>query len=58
MNDLPLKPGQVYNVRLVDLFLQRHLRGADVNDPKIQHRLLDERNGTVALTFDFSRGPD
>jgi hypothetical protein len=31
LNDLPLKPGRVYNVRPVDLFLQRHLRGADVN---------------------------
>ncbi|MGH9504535.1 MAG: POTRA domain-containing protein [Terriglobales bacterium] len=58
LNDLPLKPGQVYNVRLVDLFLQRHLRTADVNDPTILHRLLDERNGTVALTFDFRSKPE
>jgi len=56
LNDLPLTPGHVYNVRLVDLFLRRHLPGVDVNDPRIQHRSLDERNGTVALTFDFSRG--
>jgi outer membrane protein insertion porin family len=58
LNDLPLKPGQVYNVRLIDLFLQRHLRGTDVNDPKFQHRLLDERKGTVALTFDFRSKPE
>ena len=58
LNDLPLKPGQVYNVRLVDLFLRRHLPGADVYDPRIQRRLLDERSGTVALIFDFRSWPE
>jgi hypothetical protein len=54
LNDLPLTKGQVYNVRLVDQFLRKHLpAGADVNDPRTQQRSLDERNGTVALTFDF-----
>jgi len=53
LNDLLLTRGQVYNVRLVDRFLRRHLPGVDVNDWKIQQRVLDERNGTVALTFDF-----
>lgn len=53
LNDLPLTKGDVYNVRLVNQFLQKHLPGADVNDPRIQERSLDERNGTVALTFDF-----
>ena len=53
LNDLPLTKGQIYNVRLIDLFLRKHLPGADVNDPRIQQRSLDERNGTVALTFDF-----
>jgi outer membrane protein assembly factor BamA len=53
LNDLLLTKGQVYNVRLVNLFLRKHLPGADVNDPRIQQRSLDERNGTVALTFDF-----
>ena len=54
--DLRLIPGHVYNVRFVDAFLRRHLPGTDVNDPRIQQRFLDERNGTVALTFDFNRG--
>jgi len=54
LNDLPLTRGQVYNVRLVNQFLRKHLRGIDVNNPKVQQRVLDERNGTVALTFDFS----
>ena len=53
LNDLPLTRGQVYNVRLVDLFLRKHLPGANVNDPRIQQRSLDERNGTVAVTLDF-----
>jgi len=58
LNDLSLKPGQIYNVRLVDLFLRKHLPGADVNDPKIQHRSLNERDGTVALTFNFGSNPE
>jgi len=53
LNDLALTPGQIYNERLVELFLQKCLPGADVSNLKIEHRLLDERNGTVALTFDF-----
>jgi outer membrane protein assembly factor BamA len=58
LNDLALTPGQAYDVRLIELFLRKHLPGADVNDPNIQHRQLDERNGTVALTFDFRSCPD
>lgn len=53
LSDLALTKGQVYNIRLIDSFLRKHLPGADVNDPRIQQRSLDERNGTVALTFDF-----
>lgn len=59
LNDLALKPGQIYNVRLVDLFLRKHLAGADVNDPNIQQQVLNEPDGKVALTFDFrSRADD
>jgi outer membrane protein insertion porin family len=58
LNDLALKPGQIYNVRLIELFLRKHLPGADVNDPNVQRRLLDERNGKVALTFDFRSCPN
>jgi hypothetical protein len=53
LNDLPLTRGQVYNVRLVNLFLRKHLPAADVNDPRILQLSLDGRNGTVALSFDF-----
>jgi len=58
LNDLALTPGQAYDVRLIELFLRKHLPGADVNDPNIQRRQFDERNGTVALTFDFRSCPD
>jgi hypothetical protein len=58
LNDLALTPGQIYNARLVELFLRKHVPVADVNDPNVQRRLLDERNGTVALTFDFRNCPD
>jgi hypothetical protein len=58
LHDLLLTKGQVYNVRLVNLFLRKHLPGADVNDPNVQQRVLDERNGTVALTFDFRSGTE
>jgi outer membrane protein assembly factor BamA len=57
LNDLALTPGQAYNVRLVETFLRQHLPGANVNDPNIQGRFLDERKGTVALTFDFRSCP-
>jgi outer membrane protein insertion porin family len=53
LDDFLLKPGQVYNVRLVDQFLRKHLPDVNVNDPRIQQRLLDEQKGTVALSFDF-----
>ncbi len=58
LNDLALMPGQIYNVRLVELFLRKHLPGAEVNDSNIQHRVLNERDGTVALTFDFRSHPN
>jgi outer membrane translocation and assembly module TamA len=58
LNDLALKPGQIYNVRLVQLFLRKHLPRAEVNNPNIQHLLVNERDGTVALTFDFRSRPD
>jgi outer membrane protein insertion porin family len=58
LNDLALRPGQIYNLRLVELFLRKHLPGADVNDPNIEHRLLNEQDGTVALTFDVRSRPN
>ena len=47
--------GQVLNVRLINLFslLRKHLPDADVNDPRVRQRSLDEQNGMAELTFDF-----
>jgi outer membrane protein insertion porin family len=53
LKDLPLKPGQIYNVQLVERFLYKHLPGAVVHDPNIQKLALDERAGRVAITLDF-----
>jgi Surface antigen variable number repeat len=58
LKDLALKPGQIYNVRLVELFLRKHLPGANVNDLNIQHQVFNERDGTVALTFNFPSHPN
>jgi hypothetical protein len=49
--------GQIYNERLVELFLQKDFPEVDPDDPRIQQRALDERSGTVALTFDFRQCP-
>jgi outer membrane translocation and assembly module TamA len=58
LKDLPLKPGEVYNLRLIDQFLRRHLPNVDVKDPRVQKCFLDEQRGTVALTFDFRNRTD
>ncbi len=55
LQDLLLKPGQIYNGRLVELFLKREHGSlpsdCECNDrPSLQ---LDERAGLVTLTFDF-----
>lgn len=57
LKDMPLKPGQVYNLALIEQFLRKHLPDVGVNDPRTL-RLLDERKGTVALTFDFRNRTD
>jgi hypothetical protein len=55
--EMALKPGDVYNQRLVDLFLQRSVprlpADASLEPPfKLQ---LNEEAGTVAITYDFRR---
>jgi hypothetical protein len=57
LEGLALRRGQVYNVRLIELFLREYLPEADVHDPTLQRRWLDEKMGTVALTFDFRHCP-
>lgn len=54
LNDLVLKPGQIYNARLVQQFLDRHAPGLGVGDPNVQHLKLDERRGLVDVTLDLA----
>jgi surface antigen-like variable number repeat protein len=53
--DLLLKPGDVYNQRLANRFVESHASLLPTNsspDSRI-HLKLDEKSGTVAVTFDF-----
>jgi outer membrane protein assembly factor BamA len=54
LNDMPLKPGDIYNTRLVQLFLNRQMPGVDVYDPNVQHLDFDEKRRVVAITLDLS----
>jgi hypothetical protein len=59
LEDSLLKPGKVYDQRLVDLFWQEHASSLATDaspDSRIDLRL-DERAGTVAVTFDFRTCP-
>ena len=53
--DLPIKPGDVYNLRLAEFFLEK--RGADTAPESGIQLRLDERAGTAALTFDLRHCP-
>jgi outer membrane protein assembly factor BamA len=55
LEDSLLKPGKVYDQRLVDLFWQEHASSlpTDASPDSRIHLQLDERAGTVAITFDL-----
>jgi outer membrane protein insertion porin family len=55
LKDFPLKPGDLYNGRYLDLFLSRHhsLMSDDGSGDPRYLRQLDEETGTVAITFDL-----
>jgi outer membrane protein assembly factor BamA len=55
MKDLLLKPGDVYDQRLVDQFLQEHASLLPIAAPpdSLIDLQLDERAGSVAITYDF-----
>ena len=59
LQDLPIKPGQIYNGRLVGLFWERHpeLLLADATPSSKTILRLDEKNGALAVTFDLRRCP-
>lgn len=55
--DMILKPGDIYNQRLMELFLERctsHLPAYASFEPRYQLHT-DETVGTVAMTYDFRR---
>ena len=59
LKDLALKPGEVYNEKLADLFLLTEgpwLPSGASPESRI-HLALNERAGTVALAFDFAPCP-
>jgi hypothetical protein len=58
--DLLLKPGDVFNQRLANLFVESHasLMPTDSSPDSRIHLKLDEKSGTVAVAFDFRRCPD
>lgn len=53
LQDIPLKVGQIYDARLVDLFWKRHPEFVpiDASASSATHLELDERKGTVAITL-------
>jgi len=55
--DLLIKPGDVYNQRLVKLFLEEHdsLLPTDASSERRFDLRLDERTATVEITYDFRR---
>ena len=59
LKDMQLNPGKVYDQRLVDLFLEKIIPSgpSDASRKSRVHQQLDERAGTVAITFDFRPRP-
>jgi len=59
LKDLLLKRGDIYDQRLIELFLQKleFLRPGDSPSPSLVQRRLDEQVATVAITFDFRQCP-
>jgi TonB family protein len=56
--DLPIKPGDVYNRRLAEVFLAKRGFAPDAAPDSGIRWQLDERAGTAALTFDLRHCPD
>lgn len=53
-SDLPFKPGEIVNTRLIELFL---LKEEAVRHRRIYFPQLDDQRGTVALTYDLRQCP-
>jgi outer membrane protein assembly factor BamA len=59
LKDSPLKPGDIYNQKLADLFVPEHASLLPPGTPPTSRvrRHLNESAGTVAIAFDFGRCP-
>jgi outer membrane protein assembly factor BamA len=59
LKDSLLQPGDIYNQRLANLFVEKHATPplTDAQPDSRIRRHLDERAATVAITFDFRRCP-
>jgi outer membrane protein insertion porin family len=59
LKDLLLKRGDIYDQRLLEVFLQKlgFLMPGDSPSPLMLQRVPDEQEGTVALTFDLGHCP-
>lgn len=60
LEDSTLRPGNIYNQRLARLFIQEHIPPsvADALPDSRIHLHLNERAGTLAITFDLRDCPD
>jgi outer membrane protein insertion porin family len=59
LHDLLVKRGDIYDQRLIELFLQERgcLSPGDSPSPSLMQRRLDEHEATVAITFDLGHCP-
>jgi outer membrane protein insertion porin family len=59
LKDLLLKRGEIYNQRLIELFLQKlgFLMPGDSPSPSMVQWRIDQQVATVAITFDFRQCP-
>lgn len=55
LEDSPLQPGNIYDQRLARRFVQEHSPSSlrDASPDSLIHLQLDERAGTLAITYDF-----
>jgi TonB family protein len=55
--DMPFQPGDIYNQRLLELFLLKYASVLNADRDRNEFLRLDEQAGTVAITFDLRNCP-
>ena len=55
--EMPFQPGDIYNQRLLELFLLKHASLLNPNRDRKEFLRPDEQAGTVAITFDLRNCP-